>query len=106
MIELEDEIVEREVAFTDDWYMVRKMGRTPTFAEAIHWADTHPNWIKVEDRLPDDGQVCLIVTKPNVFCFKAKWSERLRVFLVDNTELGYYKSALTHWLPIVLPKED
>lgn len=63
------------------------------------------DWIKVEDRLPDDGQICLIVTKPNVLCFKAKWSERHRVFLVDNTELGYYKSALTHWMPIVLPKE-
>ena len=63
------------------------------------------DWVKVEDRLPEDGQICLIVTKPNV-CFKAKWSEHLRVFLVDNTELGYYKSALTHWMPIVLPKED
>ena len=62
--------------------------------------------IKVEDRLPEDGQICLIVTKPNVLCFKAKWSEILRVFLVDNTDLGYYKSALSHWMPIVLPKED
>lgn len=64
------------------------------------------DWVKVEDRLPEDGQICLIVTKRNVLCFKAKWSEHLRVFLVDNTELGYYKSALTHWMPIVLPKED
>lgn len=105
MEELDDKIVEREVEFTDDWYMVRRMDRSPTFAEAIHWADTHPNWIKVEDRLPEDGQVCLIITKANM-CFKAKWSEILHVFLVDNTELGYYMSALTYWMPIVLPNND
>lgn len=63
------------------------------------------DWIKVEDRLPEDGQVCLIITKQKM-CFKAKWSEILHVFLVDNTELGYYKGALTHWMPIELPKED
>ena len=63
------------------------------------------DWIKVEDRLPMDGQICLIATKMKC-CFKAKWSERLRVFLVDHTEIGYYKGALTHWMPIVLPKEE
>lgn len=63
------------------------------------------DWIKVEDRLPMDGQMCLIATKMKC-CFKAKWSERLRVFLVDHTEIGYYKGALTHWMPIELPKED
>ena len=64
------------------------------------------DWIKVEDRLPEDGQICLIVTKPNVLCFKARWDERHRVFHVDNTQLGYYKSALSYWMPIVLPKEE
>lgn len=63
-------------------------------------------WIKVEDRLPEDGQICLIVTKPSVLCFKARWDERHRVFYVDNTQLGYYKSALSYWMPIVLPKEE
>lgn len=63
------------------------------------------DWIKVEDRLPEDGQMCLIFTKLSL-CFKAKWSEKLRVFLVDSTDLGYYKGALTHWVPIVLPKEE
>lgn len=36
---LTDKQIEREEAFCDDWYMVRKMGRTPTYADAIVWAD-------------------------------------------------------------------
>lgn len=106
MKELEDEIVEREVAFTDDWYMVGKMDRTPTFAEAIHWADTHPNWIKVEDRLPqEDGQLCIIVTKTNCL-YLARWNGYKRLFSCLEKEVGYYKAALSYWVPIVLPKED
>lgn len=49
----EDIKIEREEAFCDDWYMVRNMGKTPTYADAIEWADQHPNWIKVMDRLPE-----------------------------------------------------
>lgn len=38
--EIEKEIkMEREEAFCIDWYMVRKMNKTPTFADAIEWAD-------------------------------------------------------------------
>ena len=36
---LTDKQIEREEAFCDDWYMVRKMGKHPTFADAIAWAD-------------------------------------------------------------------
>lgn len=36
---LTDKQIEREEAFCDDWYMVRKMGKTPTYADAIAWAD-------------------------------------------------------------------
>ena len=36
---LTDKQIEREEAFCDDWYMVRKMDRTPTYADAIAWAD-------------------------------------------------------------------
>lgn len=102
MIELEDEIVEREEAFTDDWYMVRKMDRTPTFAEAIHWADTHPNWIKVEDRLPDEYKDVL------VFC-PFGFIDNLYVAHVDGIDFYTSDGAWvrpTHWMPIVLPKED
>ena len=36
---LTDKQIEREEAFFYDWYMVRKMGKTPTFADAIAWVD-------------------------------------------------------------------
>lgn len=36
---LTDKQIEKEEAFCDDWYMVRKVGKTPTFADAIAWAD-------------------------------------------------------------------
>lgn len=34
-----DKQIEREEAFCEDWYMTRKMEKTPTFADAIAWAD-------------------------------------------------------------------
>ena len=36
---LTDKQIEREEAFCEDWYMTRKMGKTPTYADAIAWAD-------------------------------------------------------------------
>lgn len=98
--------IEREEAFCDDWHMVRKMGKTPQFADAIEWADTHPNWIKVEDRLPENsGQECLVITKMGMLLL-TRWNDKVRVFECTDRELGYYKDALTYWMPIVLPKID
>ena len=102
----EYDMIEREEAFCDDWFMVREMGKTPTFADAIEWADTHPNWIKVTDRLPEnDGQECLVITKTG-FLLLTRWNEKVRVFEHTEREIGYYKGALTYWMPIILPKED
>ena len=36
---LTDKQIEREEAFCEDWYMNRKMEKTPTYADAIAWAD-------------------------------------------------------------------
>ena len=106
MKELDDRIIEREEEFTDDWFMARKMDRTPTFADAIEWADTHPNWIRVEDILPEeDGQLCVIVTKIKIVLL-ARWDSSRRLFSCIEKEIGFYKGALTHWMPITLPKED
>lgn len=64
------------------------------------------DWIKVEDRLPMDGQLCLIVTRTQE-CYVARWEQRIRIFMVDETNfIGFYKPALTHWMSIELPKED
>ena len=36
---LTDKQIKREEAFCEDWYMTRKMEKTPTYADAIAWAD-------------------------------------------------------------------
>ena len=65
------------------------------------------DWIKVEDRLPEDGQMCLIITRGTQECYVARWEQRIRIFMVSETNfIGFYKPALTHWMPIVLPKEE
>ena len=121
MIELEDEIVEREEAFTDDWYMVRKMDRTPTFAEAINWADTHPNWIKVEDRLPEAkyrndiekgySDIVLVCgfryTPKGVRCRfsdAAYYDHEYRKWYDQNDDA--IAGGVTNWMPIILPIEE
>ena len=64
------------------------------------------DWIKVEDRLPEDGQICLIVTRRSE-CYAARWEQRTRIFMVDETNfIGFFTTALTHWMPIVLPNND
>lgn len=107
MIELEDEIVEREEAFTDDWYMVRKMGRTPTFAEAIHWADTHPNWKRFKDVAPTplDGEDFLVKVEGIEEDYAYAWYAYDRqCFICYATGLSL--PSVTYWMPILLPKED
>lgn len=64
------------------------------------------DWIKVEDRLPEnDGQQCLILTNTGMM-YLTRWNERVRVFERIDREIGYYKGALSHWMPIVLPEEN
>lgn len=114
MEELDEKIVEREVEFTDDWYMVRKMERCPILAEVIHWADTHPNWIKVEDRLPerDGGHLLtknMLVNCPGPSDYDGE--PNVTIAFYNHCTKQWYDIAdnsikVTHWLPIVLPKED
>lgn len=113
----EDIKIEREEAFCDDWYMVRKMEKTPTYADAIEWADQHPNWIKVTDRLPeakyrtDYTNVVLIsgfrYTPMGVrypFSDVAYYDYEYKKWYDQNDEA--IAGGVTHWMPIVLPKED
>lgn len=109
----EDIKIEREEAFCDDWFMVREMGKTPTFADAIEWADTHPNWIKVEDRLPEndaDVLVCFHYYDIGHNCTTVGHCEyvnnkgiRQREWMTDWDDTDM---VITHWMPIVLPKEN
>ena len=76
------------------------------FIAGMKMADTHPNWIKVEDRLPEnDDDILIYLYKP----FYEEWElsiafydKRLGEFWTNDG----YKAHPTYWMPIVLPKED
>mgnify|MGYP003559106417 CR=1 FL=1 len=67
--------------------------------------ETVTDWIKVSDRLPEDGQLCIIIANNSKLIHLAQWNQRLRIFEVKDKKIGYYKSALKYWMPIVLPEE-
>lgn len=72
------------------------------FIAGMKMADTHPNWIKVEDRLPDEYKDVL------VFC-PFGFIDNLYVAHVDGIDFFTSDGAWvrpTHWMPIFLPKED
>lgn len=105
--------IEREIAFTDDWYMVRKMDKTPTYADAIEWADQNPKWIKVTDRLPKINTDVLLVFKRHgedeyfstVGYLEYRQIKGLKT-VQWNPEYEEDDMLITHWMPIILPKED
>jgi hypothetical protein len=64
-------------------------------------------WIKVEDRLPKEGQLCVIRGRSG-------WFEVVR-FEIDKGRTPYWRNtetilftiqSATHWLPIIEPKID
>ena len=113
----EDYKIEREEAFCDDWYMTRNMKKTPTYADAIEWADQHPNWIKVTDRMPELIDHCAYSVYVLV-CYTVQYQymgtiRYTRVACYDYKEKGWFThndeqidGEVTHWMPIVLPNED
>lgn len=102
--------------------MVRKMDSAPTFAEAIHWADTHPNWIKRPDipPHPDDTTLmvyneikaaCPVVLREFRYYFPNRQPQENYYVITSMEEDSPYGAAMflhgvTHYLPITLPKED
>ena len=64
------------------------------------YAQTHPNWISVEERLPEEGQVVLIHTKGGSVSTACYTDGRF-----DITEL-FQAINVTHWMPIVPPRKE
>lgn len=66
------------------------------------YALTHPQWIPVEERLPDEGQ--------EVFAWNGTFKESYKCIYHDGLfedylgELG--KGAVFHWMPIVPPRKE
>ena len=65
-------------------------------------SNQHPQWIPVEERLPDEGQ--------EVFAWNGTFKESYKCIYHDGLfedylgELG--KGAVSHWMPIVPPRKE
>ncbi|MCD7923677.1 MAG: DUF551 domain-containing protein [Bacteroides sp.] len=80
-------------------------GKRLGFITGAEWADAHPKnpWIRVEDRLPDEGQHVLFIIEwrgvhKGYFAgsYKGgKWETEERTY---NT-ISFY-GIVTHWMPI------
>lgn len=65
-------------------------------AFALRWCDEHPNWISVEDELPEDGAVVLTTT--------AHGTQRVGIYdggwwLANSPDMVRMVS-ITHWMPL------
>ena len=67
-------------------------------------------WIKVEDGLPEEGRLCLIKLKGGlitVSAFEIVLDDKGKEFGAFAVDGSYYTiNFITHWMPIVPPKED
>lgn len=65
------------------------------------------NWIKVEDRLPEDEERVLVCCKDDGGLFP-KFAERINNIWYDDMGLDFENVtpwSVTHWMYIELPKE-
>lgn len=68
---------------------------------AVEWADSYPNWISVEDQLPEECELVYAIregnVEPGIYKFMAKdqweWAPRFIACLDD----------ITHWMPLPQP---
>ena len=67
---------------------------------AIDFGQQHPQWIPVEEELPEEGQVVLIYTKGGSVSTACYTDSRF-----DITEL-LEAINVTHWMDIVPPRKE
>jgi hypothetical protein len=72
------------------------------FINGAKWADQHPHWIPVEERLPKEGQ--------EVFAWNGTFKESYKCIYHDGLFEDYLgalgKGAVTHWMEIVPPRKE
>lgn len=67
------------------------------FIHGAEWADSHPHWISVHDKLPKDGQQAATINKVGVQDVRhyshGKW----------YSNFGNEYDDITHWMPLPQP---
>jgi hypothetical protein len=72
------------------------------FINGAKWADFHPQWIPVEERLPEENE--------EVLAYNSLYNEKYLCVYHNGKfedylgELG--KGAVSHWMPIVPPRKE
>lgn len=79
------------------------------FYGGAHWADTHPNWINVNDELPpkvtNDGKVSIKV----LLCCRGENGHEMFILDWYDYEASDWVTAdsslVTHWMKIIPPQK-
>jgi len=72
------------------------------FIDGAKWADSHPQWIPVEEKLPEENE--------EVLAYNSLYNEKYLCVYHNGKfedylgELG--KGAVSHWMPIVPPRKE
>ena len=92
-----------------NWEHIRK-GAELWFIHGALWADSHPRWIPVEERLPEETEVVLGVreggTDVEMYKFMG-FNESTNTF--DWEWHPYYRAVVddvTNWMEIVPPRKE
>ena len=66
---------------------------------------SNPQWISVEDRLPEESGYYLIYQKSDLWFGKviqtARWNKTKRIF--RGAQAGCFMEYVTHWMPLPEP---
>lgn len=73
------------------------------FIDGAHWADKYPQWIPVEERLPEENTAPLVRMD-----LTDKFGEETILYdVVVFDGNGFHASyKITHWMEIVPPRKD
>lgn len=74
------------------------------FIDGSKWADSHPQWIPVEERLPETIDWYLCYNDLEDGCEVLHWEGDGNVW-IDN-DWHYKSKEVTHWMEIVPPRKE
>lgn len=75
------------------------------FRAGAHWADSYPNWISVDEKLPPYNEKVLVFYGIDRYIGIASLVDVVasQMFWYDGRKSVY---NITHWMPIVPPRKE